>query len=486
MGTDRILHFEFGDGQFHLLLEFFAAGNIILTDNEFKIIGLLRNVPAGSGQDEIRVGLTYILDNKQNYKGIPPLSVERLKEALEEAKGQDENQADTGTKKKIKKKKVEALRRALAHAFPEYPPPLIQHALQSVDYDTSLRPEQILEDNARIEKLMLALQIAEDVRSQLDTVDSIRGYIVSRPDKSAQEARTEEDDQSQKQKLVYEDFHPFEPKQFADATILPFANFNKAVDEFFSSVEAQKLESRLTERESAAKKKLDAARRDQEKRVGALKEVQELHILKAQAVEANMQRVQEAMNAVNGLIAQGMDWTEIARLIEMEQDKKNPVAATIKLPLKLYENTITLLLGEPGTEEELDESDESEEEESDQSSEDEDEDEKTARAIPKKPKNLSIDIDLGLTPWANATQYYGQKKTAAFKEEKTLQASNKALKSAERKINSDLKQGMKQEKPVLRPARTPFWFEKFFFFISSEGYLVLGYVDWIWDPLVLR
>ena len=87
-----------------------------------------------------------------------------------------------------------------------------------------------------------------------------------------------------------------------------------------------------------------------------------------------------------------------------------------------------------------------------------------------------MDIDLGLSPWANATQYYDQKRAAAVKEQKTAQSSSKALKSHEKKVTHDLKRGLKFEKQVLRPARQPFWFEKFLFFISSEGYLVLGYV----------
>ena len=472
VGTDRVIHFQFSDGQFHLFLEFFAAGNIILTDNEFKIIGLLRNVPAGTGEDELRVGLTYTLENKQNYHGVPPLSVERVKEALEKGKEQATEQSGEPANKRAQRKQAETLRRVLSQAFPEYPPLLLEHALRTVGFDTSLKPEQVLEDGDLVDNLVSALRVAEKVWNQLDSAENIKGYIVAHPDKKSQE-KAEGEGQPAQPKLVYKDFHPFEPKQFEgapDTTILPFDGFNKAVDEFFSSVEAQKLESRLTEREENAKRKLEAARRDQEKRVGALKEVQELHTRKAQTIEANLLRVEEAMNAVNGLIAQGMDWVEIARLIEMEQAKQNSVAKIINLPLKLYENTITLLLSEPSSDDEFDEEpDESE----DELSSDEDEDE-VKKPEPPKKKPLSIDIDLGITPWANARQYYEQKKTAAVKEEKTLQASKKALKSAERKITTDLKQGLKQEKAVLRPARTPFWFEKFLFFISSEGYLVIG------------
>ena len=49
-----------------------------------------------------------------------------------------------------------------------------------------------------------------------------------------------------------------------------------------------------------------------------------------------------------------------------------------------------------------------------------DRDEEGAVSGPAKEQFLSIDIDLGLSPWANSGQYYDQKKSAAAKEEKTV------------------------------------------------------------------
>jgi hypothetical protein len=246
------------------------------------------------------------------------------------------------------------------------------------------------------------------------------------------------------------------------------------VDEFFSSIEGQKLESRLQERELTAKRKLEAARREQEARLGGLQEAQELNVQKAGVIEANVERIQEAMDAVNGLIAQGMDWVEIGKLIELEQKRSNPVASIIELPLKLHENTITLLLDE----EELIEDDDSAYETGSDVSDSEDEASINKVAKQKMPeKRLAIDINLALSPWSNAREYYDQKKTAADKEKKTLESSTKALKSQEAKIAQDLKKGLKQEKAVLRPVRKLMWFEKFTWFISSDGYLVLGGKD---------
>jgi predicted ribosome quality control (RQC) complex YloA/Tae2 family protein len=472
IGTDRIIDFSFSDGAYHIFLEFFAGGNIILTDREYNILALFRTVSPGEGQEEIKVGLQYTVSNKQNYDGIPDITAERVKQTLEKAQALFSQEGNAP--KKSKKKSTDVLRKALSQGFPEYPPLLLDHVFAVKEFDTATPLDQVLANQDLLGQVKGVLEECRRISDSFDTGDSHPGYIVAKEDTRP---APEEEEPSKGPGLLYEDFHPFRPCQFEGKPglkILEFERFNATVDEYFSSLESQRLESRLTEREQAAKKKLESVRQEHKKRIDALKDAQELHIRKADAIQDNVYRVQEAMDAVNGLVAQGMDWGEIARLIEMEQGRGNPVAQIIKLPLKLYENTVTLLLGEAGDDEDEDE-EFSNSDESDSDS-DNDEEEQTGRSE-RASKLLTIDIDLGLSPWANASQYYDQKKQASEKEQRTTQSSAKALKSHEKKVTTDLKKGLKKEKQVLRQSRTPFWFEKFIFFISSEGYLVIGYVS---------
>ncbi|KAI9880026.1 MAG: hypothetical protein M1830_005945 [Pleopsidium flavum] len=485
VGTDRIIEIQFSDGQYRLFLEFYAGGNIVLTDKELNILALLRIVSEGHDQEELRVGLKYSLDNRQNYKGIPPLSVERVKEALQRAIDKDQGEP-VAPSKKAKQKAGNDLRKALAVSINEYPPTLVEHALRVSEFDSSLRPEEVLRDEALLEGLINALKAAEQIMQDITSSGQSKGYIIAKPLKGNTVVKppsegVTDDNKQNYGNLMYDDFHPFRPRQFqdnADLITLIFEGFNKAVDEFFSSIEAQKLESRVTEREDHAKKKLEAARQDHVKRLGGLQQIQELNVRKAQAIEANLQRVEEAVGAINGLVAQGMDWVEIARLIEMEQSRQNPVAEMIGLPLKLYENTATLLLAETTFEDEIDyEGDETDSDVSDSDAENGKDSTKVPKDAKPTEKRLAVDVDLALSPWSNARQYYEQKKTAAVKEQKTLQSSSKALRNTEKKITADLKKGLKQEKQILRPVRKQLWFEKFVFFISSDGYLVLGGKD---------
>lgn len=79
---------------------------------------------------------------------------------------------------------------------------------------------------------------------------------------------------------------------------------------------------------------------------------------------------------------------------------------------------------------------------------------------------------MDLSAQANARKYYHQKKHAQAKEQKTIDSQFVALKSAEKKT----KQTLKEVAAItnINKARKVFWFEKFFWFISSENYLVIA------------
>ena len=135
------------------------------------------------------------------------------------------------------------------------------------------------------------------------------------------------------------------------------------------------------------------------------------------------------------------------------QEDDDPVACAIK-ELKLKTNQIVMFLVEPSWDG-FDQSD---------SSEDEDEED--------VPLSARIEIDLGLSAYGNAKAYYDSKKEATRKEMKTIDASKKALKSAEKKTMESLKdiEIVKQ----ISKARKTLWFEKFIWFVSSENYLVIA------------
>ncbi|KAH7175527.1 fibronectin-binding protein A N-terminus-domain-containing protein [Dactylonectria macrodidyma] len=473
IGTDRVLEFQFSDGQYRLFLEFFASGNIILTDANLKILTLARTVSEGESQEPQRVGLEYSLENRQNFAGIPPLTKERVHDALKTAVAKAAVAA--ASSKKLKGKPGGDLRKALAVSITELPPILVDHALQKNQFDTTTKPEEVLASESLLDDLVKSLAEARETVENITSLAACPGYIFAKRNAPKPDSTEESDSQNKREGILYEDFHPFIPYKLGKdpaVEVLEFKTYNETVDEFFSSIEGQKLEARLTEREVAAKRKLDAAKQEQSKRIEGLQEAQTVNFRKAAAIEANVERVQEAMDAVNGLLNQGMDWIDIGKLVEREKKRNNPVAGIIKLPLNLSENIVTLELAE----EEVVDDEEEDPYETDDSVSESGEESSPAKAK-STGKELAVEINLTLTPWANAREYYDQRKTAVDKEEKTQQQVAKALRNTEQKINEDLKKGLKQEKALLQPIRKPLWFEKFIWFISSDGYLVIGGKD---------
>ncbi len=139
------------------------------------------------------------------------------------------------------------------------------------------------------------------------------------------------------------------------------------------------------------------------------------------------------------------------------------MASRIKA-LKLETNHFSMLLSDPYSHLDADDSEEEVEE--------------------REAKEMLVDIDLDLSAQANARSYYTQRKSAVVKEQKTLDSHSVAMKSAEKKT----KQTLKEVAAItnINKARKVFWFEKFFWFVSSENYLVVAGRDAQQNELLVK
>lgn len=450
------------------------SGNVILADANLKILALYRDVAEGEGQEPQNVGLQYSLECRQNFLGTPSISEDRVRAALVAAV---EKATTTKTaSSKANQKQGDILRKCLAVSITELPPILVEHILHEHDFDITLKLETILESQSLVCNLTENLQRAKDLVDSITSTPTCTGYIFAKSLIEDSTLGNQNSNGEGRGSLLYDDFHPFIPKKFErnhDIQVLQFDGYNRTVDEFFSSLEGQRLENRLIEREAAAHRKLELAKQDQENRLKGLQDAQSQNFRKAAAIEANIERVQEATDSINGLLDQGMDWVDIGKFVEREKKRKNPVATMICLPLNLAENTISIRLTEGNGE-----SEDGDPFETDESGEEGEDLIDTGKNEPQNiDKTITVDVLLSLSPWSNAREYYDQRKTAVVKEGKTQLQADKAIKSTEQKIKQDLKKALTQEKTLLQPIRNLMWFEKFYWFISSDGYLILGAKD---------
>ncbi|XP_046734786.1 nuclear export mediator factor NEMF homolog isoform X2 [Diprion similis] len=431
LGVDRIVDLQFGTGEaaYHVILELYDRGNIVLTDNEMNILNILRPHTEG---EKVRFAVKekYPSD-RARMTTMPPM--EQIYECVLGGK--------TG----------EPLKKIL-NPHLEFGPAIIDHVLLQAGFPTSCKIGKNFDVATEFPKLVLALEAADKIFTE--AVKSVsKGYITQK-----KEARPSQDG---KEDYIFAnvEFHPLLFEQHKDLPFKEFESFDRAVDEFFSGLEGQKLDLKALQQEREAMKKLDNVRKDHDQRLVSLEKTQEVDKQKAELITRNQVLVDNAILAIQSALANQMAWPDIQTLLKEAQARGDPVAAAIK-QLKLESNHISILLSDPYENSDADDDDEPE------------------------LKPMIIDVDLAHSAFGNARRYYDQKRSAAKKQQKTIESQGKALKSAEKKT----KQALKEVQTIhsINKARKVYWFEKFYWFISSENYLVIGGRDQQQNELIVK
>ncbi|XP_072895740.1 ribosome quality control complex subunit NEMF [Hemitrygon akajei] len=461
LGVDRIVDFQFGSDHaaYHLIVELYDRGNIILTDYEYTILILLRFRTNEVDDVKFAVRERYPVDYARGPE--PLLSLERLTEVM----------ANAPEGEQIKK---------ILNPHLSYGATLIEHCLMKSGFSSSAKVGQDFDLSKDVEKLLAALQMAEEFIEKTENFKG-QGYIIQK-----RETKPSLDPSKPLEALlIYEEFHPFLFAQHANNSCIEFDSFDKAVDEFYSKLESQKIDIKALQQEKQALKKLDNVRKDLEKRLESLQVNQEYDKLKGELIEINLTVVDKAIEVIRSALANQIDWTEIGSIVKEAQEQEDPVACSIK-ELKLNTNHITMLLKNPYVTDDEDQDvdlDEGAENEQTKSKKKKNKN-KQQKKLLQKNKPVLVDVDLSLSAYANAKKYYDQKRHAAKKEQKTVEAAEKAFKSAEKKTKKTLKEV--QTVITIQKARKVYWFEKFLWFISSENYLVIAGRDQQQNELIVK
>ncbi|XP_054827883.1 ribosome quality control complex subunit NEMF [Eublepharis macularius] len=460
LGVDRIVDFQFGSDEaaYHLIIELYDRGNIVLTDHEYLILNILRFRTDEADDVKFAVRERYPLDSAKAASPLP--SLERLTEIITTAP------------------EGEQIKRVLNPHLP-YGASLIEHCLIGAGFAGSVKTDRM--ESKDFERVLVALQKAEEYMETLDDFDG-KGFIIQKREKKP----SLEPNKPAEEILTYEEFHPFLFSQHSKCPYVEFESFNKAVDEFYSKLESQKIDLKALQQEKQALKKLENVRKDHEHRLESLHQAQEVDKMKGELVEMNLEIVDRAIQVVRSALANQIDWTEIGAIVKEAQAQGDPVASAIK-ELKLQTNHITMLLKNPyvlSEEEEEEEEAAAEEEAAEESKGKKKKNKAKPLRKPGRNKPLFVDVDLSLSAYANAKKYYDHKRHAARKTQKTVEAAEKAFKSAEKKTKQTLKEV--QTVTTIQKARKVYWFEKFLWFISSENYLVIAGRDQQQNEMIVK
>lgn len=499
--NDRVVVLEFSDGLFYLVLEFFSAGNILLLDNERKILSLQRLVnDLGPDNDKYAVNETYkvfdrsLFENELVYEPRS-YSVEDLNSWVSAHKDKVASLAKDATSEK-KKMKVFSIHKLLFVNVSHLSSDLILKTLHDngvkssqscldleTDKDLQARVVQALNDTeTRYVKL---LEMAN--AGALECVIAEKKNPLFNP----------EDENSLE--YVHEEFHPFVPhKEKGDFRFITVKGYNKTLDTFFSTIESTKYTLRIEQQKQHAQKRLNTAKTERDKQIMLLQAQQEANEKKGNAIMYHAELVERCKEFVQDMLNKQMDWTDIEKLITFEASRGKEEAKFISLPLNLVKNRIKLALNDIDQHMEVDESVEEDSEyslsseleseseldtESESDSDSDSDTDRRARTNSKHTKDkkqnksvpkVNVDIDLGLSAFANARLYFDSKKIAVSKQSKVEKSAGMALKNAEKKIQRDLQQTLKNETDALKAIRAKFWFEKYFWFVTTDGYLCLA------------
>ena len=513
LGIDRVIQLTFGVGEssFNLIIELYAQGNIVLTDSAYTILAVLRHHEYGDGAS-ISVKSTYPLsfvkhlpDDTISTLSLVEKTIEKItteislkeandakKEAPEsEEKGandadsnnnDDENDKSQQSKKKGQKKGNKGKQQQQQQKKKIDPCYTVLDIIKNiVDFGAHFNNEIVLaaksiEDSGRnllktplteSEKADLAASLAahflkfKRMHAGLDGLTP--GYVLLRPSEAKEAGKDEEKDANEGEKKPEEKggdsdrYYDFAPIEYADCEGIErveFANFDIALDRFFTQLEVAQMARQQASLESTMGKKLEKLKRDQEERIAGLEDAAERLRKNAMLIEYNIPLVDQAINELRAVIASGLPWAEIELMVKTLKKTDPTSIANIIHHLVLRENRAFLLLSEPS---------------------EDDEAEHDATSVP---------VDLSLSAHGNIEACYTERAGWLSKARKTTDVSDQVIEKAEKKYKNDLKKA--RANASVSPysgsggflqVRKKFWFEKFNWFVSAEGLVVVSGKD---------
>jgi len=204
----------------------------------------------------------------------------------------------------------------------------------------------------------------------------------------------------------------------------------------------------------------------QGERIGQLQAEKEECLLRAHAIYSNEILVDHCINMIRALIATGVTPEVLWEHIKSHRKMGHPLCVYIN-KISLLDNEIELLLP-------LKDDDSNEEPEPDKELTHEDDDEEDTGEDAGTDRVVVTPIDVTIGVKKNVEKWFTENKALDVKMSKT----EVALKSAIKKITKK-EERKAHAKPLnatksLGSIRNTYWFEKFFWFISSEGYVCVA------------
>lgn len=221
------------------------------------------------------------------------------------------------------------------------------------------------------------------------------------------------------------DVQPFELLQYKDFEKKYFGTFNEALDEYFSKKITKEKEIEIEEKNSEKVNIFERRLEKQKEKLNKFRKEEIDNIKKGEAIYTEYNKVEEILNTIKSARDSGYSWQEIDNIIQKAKTK-NELAKRI--------HSI-----DPST-----------------------------GIIVVELKGLKIPLDLKLTIPQNAKKFYELAKTYAKKRD----GAEKAIEETKKIINKGEEVSKPSKKPKIKRKKS--WYDRFRWFISRDGFLVVG------------
>ncbi len=240
-----------------------------------------------------------------------------------------------------------------------------------------------------------------------------------------------EDEDSETEKFEAEPvaFIPFAHEMYNGLDCREFATYSKAIDEYYgvseSELEDEVAKSALDKERTRLQKIIDK----QQEGIDRLTTKGEEERIKGEMIYASFQTVQDVLDTISNARASGRSWSEIIDTIEQGKKQGNPTALLITKIVPSQAKIIVNLY------------------------------------------DVEVSLDIRMNAQDNASKAYDQSKKARSKIEGAKKQIDKTKQKLEGLAEEDIESKIVKIPVKIRKKR---WYEKFRWFISSEGFLVLG------------
>ncbi|HIQ49950.1 MAG TPA: fibronectin-binding domain-containing protein [Nanoarchaeota archaeon] len=225
------------------------------------------------------------------------------------------------------------------------------------------------------------------------------------------------------------DFAPFELKLHENSEKKYFESFNNALDEYYTYFEIKQAKSKSEKQASEEEEKLKRIIERQKEVIKNLEEMEEKARKKAEILFNNLDLVERIFQGLKKARANGLSWEEIKERISFDDSLE---ARSIK-EIKEHEGKILLNIN-----------------------------------------NTDIEVDFTISAIENAQRYYENAK----RYKKKIEIAKQKIEEIKNRIKAE-KQKKKQQEIKLPVKKKPkkYWYEKFRYSLTSEGFLVVAGKD---------